>query len=128
MLKIQDTVSIIKDENKEAAKVAARLTAGNILNDRAVKIITPKLPLVAKGYAQTEVGKAVIANVVAGAIIHFAPTNDKAVMASQAMVHSAMANLVGSFNIEEMVNDFIDGINLDVLKTDDVETEVEEAR
>ena len=84
MLKVSDTLSIISNENKEAAKVAARLTAGNILNDRAVKLITPQLPMMAKGYAQTEIGKAVIANVVAGAVVHFAPTNDKAIMASQA--------------------------------------------
>ena len=90
MLKVSDTLSIISNENKEAAKVAARLTAGNILNDRAVKLITPQLPMMAKGYAQTEIGKAVIANVVAGAVVHFAPTNDKAVMASQAMIHSAI--------------------------------------
>ena len=123
MLKIKDTLNVISQENKTAAKVAVRLTAGNILNDRAVKIITPKLPMMAKGYAQTEIGKAVIANVVAGAVVHFAPTNDKAVMASQAMVHSAMANLVGSFNIEEMVNEFLDGINLDALTPTSEEAE-----
>jgi len=122
MLKITDTLSVLTEENKEAAKVAARLTAGNILNDRAVKLITPQIPMMARGYAQTEVGKAIIANVVAGAIVTFAPTNDKAVMASQAMIHSAMANLVGSFNIEEMVNEFLSGINLDAITT-----EVEEA-
>ena len=115
MLKIKDTTSVLLEENKTAAKMAAKITAGNVLNDRAVKIITPKIPVMARGYAQTEMGKAVIANVVAGAVVHFAPTNEKAVMASQAMIHSAMLNLAGSLNIEEMVNDFIDGINLDML-------------
>lgn len=115
MLKVQDTFSIISQENKDAAKVAARLTVGNILNDRAAALITPKLPMMARGYAQTEIGKAVIANVVAGAVVHFLPTNDKAVLASQAMVHSAMANFIGSFNIEDLVNEFFEGINIDAL-------------
>jgi len=123
MLQIKDTVNILTEENKDAAKVAARLTVGNILNDRAVKIVGPKLPMMIRGYADTEIGKAAIANIIAGAVIHVAPTNEKAIMASQAMIHSAMANLVGSFNIEEMVNEFIDGVNLDVLKP---ETEVKE--
>ena len=116
MLAIKDTTSIVLDENKEAAKLAAKITVGNVLCDRAVKIIQPKLPLMAQGYAKTEVGKAVIANVVAGAIVHFAPTNEKAVAASQAMISPAMLNLAGSLNIEEMVNDFIDGINVEALK------------
>ena len=116
MLEIKQTTSILLEENKEAAKQAAVITAGNILNDRACKLITPKLPMIARSYANTEIGKAVIANVVAGAIVHFAPTNDKAVLASQAMIHSAMLNLAGSLNIEEMVNDFIEGINVDALK------------
>lgn len=118
MLKVNQTLSIISDENKAAAKVAGRLTVGNILNDRASALIIPKLPFMAKGYAETPMGKAVIANVVAGAVVHFLPTNDKAVLASQAMVHSAMANFVSSFNIEELVNEFFDGINIDALTAD----------
>ena len=115
MLEIKQTVSILSDENKAAAKVAARLTVGNILNDRAAALIVPKLPMVARGYAQTELGKAVIANIVAGAVMHFIPTNDKAALAAQAMVHSGMANFVGSFDIEGLVNDFFEGINVDAL-------------
>ncbi len=126
MLEVKDTTSIVLNENKSAVKLAAQITAGNILVDRATKIVTPHLPLMAKGYAQTDIGQAVIANVVAGAIVHFLPTNEKAVMASQAMINSAMLKLAGSFNFEDMVNEFLDGISPDVLKgVVDTESEAE---
>lgn len=124
MLRIGQTGVVLSEENKLAIALAAKITAGNILNDRATKIIIPKIPIVARGYANTEIGKAVISNVVAGAIVHFAPTNQKAVLASQAMINSAMLNLAKSFNIEKLVNEFIDGINVeDLIVEDKVGTE-----
>jgi len=116
MLKVNDTLNILSEENKIAAKAAAKITIGNILNDRAVKIIQPNLPMMVKGYAESDFGKAVIANLIAGIVVHVVPTNDKAVLASEAMIHSAMLTLVGSLNIEATINEFLDGINLDVLK------------
>ena len=115
-LTLTDTKNIAVMRNQEAAKMAASITAGNILNDKVVGIISPKLPAFAVGYAQTEVGKAVIANVVASAITHFMPANEKANLASKAMVDSAMLAFVGSFNIEEMITELMDGVNLDSLK------------
>jgi len=123
MLEVKQTLNILSGENKEAAKVAAKLTAGNILNDRAIKLVQPHLPMMVKGYADTDLGRAIVANVIAGAVMHVAPTNDKAVMASEAMIHSAMVTLVGTFDIEATVNEFLDGINLDVLKAEEAETQ-----
>ena len=115
-LTLTDTKNIAVMRNQEAAKMAASITAGNILNDKVVGIISPRLPPFAVGYANTEMGKAVIANVVASAITHFMPANEKANLASKAMVDSAMLSFVGSFNIEEMVTELMDGVNLDSLK------------
>ena len=115
-LSISQTGNVAMARNQEAAKLAASITAGNILNDKVVAIIAPKLPPFAVGYANTDMGKAVIANVVASAITHFMPGNEKANLASTAMVNSAMLTFVGSFNIEEMVTELIDGVNLDALK------------
>ena len=115
-LTVRQSADVAMARNQEALRIASSLTVGNVLNDRAVKIITPKLPLMAKGYADSEMGRAVLANVVAGLVTHFLPANEKASMASKAMVDAAMVSFVGSFNIEEMVNEFLDGVNLDALK------------
>lgn len=111
-LTVKQTAGAVLGQNKTAAKLAAQLTAGNVLNTRVVKLIKPQLPVLARGYAETELGKAVAANVTAAAIIHFFPTNKKAVMAAEAMITAAMANFVASFDIEGMVNELVDGINL----------------
>jgi len=111
-LTVKQTTNVVFNQNKEAAKLAAQLTAGNVLNDRVVKLVKPQLPVLARGYAETELGKAVAANVAAAALIHFFPTNKKAVMAAEAMIAAAMANFVASFDIEGTVNELLDGINL----------------
>ena len=108
----KQTFNAVVGQNKESAVLAAKLTAGNVLNDRVVKLIKPQLPIVARGYAETELGKAVAANVAAAALIHFFPTNQKAVLAAEAMITAAMANFVASFDIEGTVNELLDGINL----------------
>ena len=115
-LTVNQSGAIAIARNQEAMQIAGALTVGNILNDRAVKIIAPKLPMFAKGYADSELGKAVIANAIAGAVTHMMPGNAKANMAAEAMVQAAMVSFVGSFNVEEMVNEFLDGVNLDALK------------
>jgi len=123
MLKVSQTANAVIGQNKESAKLAAQLTAGNILNDRVVKLIKPQLPLVARGYAETELGKAVAANVAAAALIHFFPTNKKAVMAAECMIQSAMAGFVASFDIEGTVNELLDGINIPELGIQTTEEE-----
>lgn len=111
-LTIKQTANAVLGQNKDSAKLAAQLTAGNVLNDRVVRLVKPQLPMLARGYADTELGKAVTANVAAAALIHFFPTNQKAVMAAEAMITAAMANFVASFDIEGTVNELLDGINL----------------
>jgi len=66
----------------------------------------------ARGYASTELGKAVIANVVAGVIIHTMPTNKRAIQASECMIQSGSLTLMESFNIQDIINELLDGITL----------------
>lgn len=111
-LGLKNTGSILVEANKAAAVMSAEITAGNILNERVVKLIQPKLPLMVRGYTETTIGQAAIANLVAGAVINFLPGNDTAVRAADAMVKSAMLAVVNEFNFEEMVNELLDGITL----------------
>jgi len=111
-LKVKQTANVTLAANKQALVLAGELTAGNLLNDRLAKLVTPKLPFIARAYADTPIGKAILANTVAAALIHFLPENEKAQLASGMMVQAAMVEFVGEFNIEEMVNDFLDDITL----------------
>lgn len=111
-LTIKDTANILVAGNKGAFKESAKRRTGKMLNDRLVALIQPKLPMMIRGYADSELGRAAIANLLAGAIIHFGYKHDKLTLAADAMVTAAMDDFVGSFNIEDMVNDLIDGVDL----------------
>jgi len=110
-LDLGTTVSVLKDTNIEATKVSAQIVAGKIINDKLVEIVGPNLPLMIRSYASTELGKAVLANAVAGVIINTMPTNDKAILAANSMVSAANLSLMESFNLDEMFNNLVDGVN-----------------
>lgn len=112
MLELKDTAKIMQMKNKEAAIIAGEITVGNLLNDRLSKIVIPQLPVAARMMANTAVGKALLANAFAAGMIHFMPGNAKATKAGEFMVQSAMVDLINSFNIEDMVDEFLDGVKL----------------
>ena len=112
----KQAASVMVDGNKEAFKASAKMRTGKMINKRVVGVIAPRLPLMIRGYAQSDLGEAVIANIVAMAIIKYLPTNEKAVLAADAMIVGAADEFIGSFNIEEMIDEVLDGINLDTLK------------
>ncbi len=118
-LTLNQTGAIALSRNQDAVAMSARITAGNIINQRVVELVKPQLPLMVKGYAETALGKAVIANAIASAMTHFMPGNEKVNLASQAMIESAMLNLVGSFNIEEMIDEVLSGVTLPSMTTEE---------
>ncbi len=108
---IKEVASTLVEGNKVAFTANASRRAGSMFNQRAVALIKPKLPVMVRGYADTELGEFVVANLIAAAIIKFGYTNDKLLMLADAGVTAANDKLLGSFNLEEMVNDLIDGID-----------------
>ena len=116
-LTVRQTANVMVGANKEAVALAAQITGGNILNDRLAKMVIPQLPMGAKVFINTAPGKALLANAFAAGLVHFLPTNDKAAMASGMMVQAAMLELAGTFNIEEMVDEFLDGVTLPAMPT-----------
>lgn len=121
-LDFKEAASVMVAGNKEAFKASAKMRTGKMINKRVVGAIAPKLPLMVRAYAQTDLGEAVIANIVAMGVIKYLPNNEKAVLAADAMITGAADEFLGSFNLEAMVDDVLDGIDLSVLKdtTDDV--------
>ena len=116
-LDFKDTISVMKDVNVEAARIVAKQEVGGMLNDRLTKIVKPKLPFPVKAYADTEIGKLVLANTFAAALVHFGYTNEKLLLASEAMTYAAMKDFVESFDFRGIVDEFLDGVDVDVLKT-----------
>lgn len=116
-LTVKQTANVMVGANKEAAVLAAQITGGNILNDRLAKMVIPQLPMGAKVFVNTAPGKALLANAFAAGLVHFLPENQKAALASGMMVQAAMLELAGTFNIEEMVDEFLDGVKLPTMPT-----------
>ena len=116
-MKLNDLAGVMVEGNKTAFKASAKLRTGKMINKRVVDLITPKLPVMIRGYGTTKLGQAVICNFVASAVIKYLPDNEKAVLAADAMITGAMDEFIGSFNIEEMIDEVLDGIDLSSLKT-----------
>lgn len=116
-LTIKQTASALVGANVTAAKLATKITIGNVINDRVAAMVLPKLPMMARGMlmANPALTKVILANAVSGALIHFAPTNGKALLAADAMVNAAMLEFAGSFNIEAIINEALDGLDLSLL-------------
>lgn len=111
MSKLANVVSV----NKTAAISAARITGGKIAIKNITKLIAPKLPIMVRGYADTSVGQLVIANLFKFAIENYAPQNKNAVLVADAMLEGAMINVLEGFNIEEMIESVLKGVNLESL-------------
>ena len=114
MLNVKDTAAVMVKANTQAIKLSAGLTAGNIINRQIVKVVRPKLPAMIRGYADSEFGEAVIANAVAAAIITMLPENKRATTAAKCMIEAASVKFVGSFNLEQMLEDALAGVALPV--------------
>ena len=126
-LTIKETASALVGANTSAVKFSAKITIGNTLNDRISAMIVPKLPAMVGMIAKSNpaITKAILANAVSAAIMNLAPTNDKALLAADAMINAAMLEFVGSFNIEAMINDALNGLDLSVLGDTDITFEIE---
>ena len=48
-LGFKNSFDIVCQANVQSAQTSAKLVAGNIINDRLLKIIKPKVPMIAKG-------------------------------------------------------------------------------
>ena len=111
MLKVTDTASILVGANKDAAVDSAKIIAGDIISQRALKIITPKLPLMVRSYvSETEIGKAAVSNLIAGVLIHTLPNNKQAQVAAEALIASASLRLAQSLKINELIDELLDGV------------------
>ena len=107
----RDTAKVLAEANKNAFKTNAARRAGQIFNERVRSAITPHLPLMVRGYAAQPWFQFLLANAVAGAVVKFGYRNEKLMLLADAGVNAANDEFLGSFNLEEIVNNLIDGID-----------------
>ncbi len=111
-MKIKDVANILVEGNKTAFKANASRRAGSMFNERVNNLITPRLPMMVRGYAKEPWFQFILSNAVAGAIIKFGATNEKLVLLADAGVNAANDDFLGSFDFEGMINDVVDGIDI----------------
>ncbi|QXV84443.1 hypothetical protein bas34_0151 [Escherichia phage SelmaRatti] len=109
---IMTKVSSIVAANKSAVVNAAKLEAGKIALTQITKVAAKKAPFMIKGYIDTPIGRVVIANLLSVAVDQYAPTNAKAKAVAGAAMEAAMLEMVQSFNIAEMIDEMVKGIDI----------------
>ncbi|WP_417644679.1 hypothetical protein [Citrobacter freundii] len=119
---IMTKVSSIVAANKSAVVNAAKLEAGKIALTQITKVAAKKAPFMIKGYIDTPIGRVVIANLLSVAVDQYAPTNAKAKAVAGAAMEAAMLEMVQSFNIAEMIDEMVKGIDISTF-TQSAETE-----
>ncbi|QEQ93478.1 hypothetical protein HWC65_gp049 [Salmonella phage 2-3] len=114
---IMSKVSSIVAANKSAVVNAAKLEAGKIALTQITKVAAKKAPFMVKGYIDTPIGRVVIANLLSVAVDQYAPTNQKAKAVAGAAMEAAMLEMVQSFNIAEMIDEMVKGIDISTFTT-----------
>ena len=109
---LKTVASVLVEGNKTAFKANASRRAGAMFNERVTNMITPRLPMMARGYANEPWFQFILANAVAGAIIKFGSSNEKLVLLADAGVNAANDTFLGSFDFEGIINDVVDGIDV----------------
>ena len=113
MLNVKQTASALYSANKEHAVNASKLVAGNIINQRILKLVKPRLPKTVQiMISDNSLADAAICNVIAGILIHTMSSNKRVVQAADCMIAAASQEVISGLNIEGLINDILDGITL----------------
>jgi len=100
-------INQIIENNKSAAITATYLEAGRMANDQIVKVASKKLPLMARGYAATPVGRLILANLAQLAAAHFKPDNKKLSRITGAMVAESYTQVIKEFDLDGMLEELM---------------------
>lgn len=115
------TITETLSKNKAAAITAGKIEAGRIAIKQVSKVVTPKLPMMMRGYADTAIGRVVMANLFNFAVQQFASDNKTAQLVSDAMLEGAMLEMLQSFNVQEMIEGVVDKVDIRKLGLADTE-------
>lgn len=116
------TAKAILEQNINLGTSAAFLEAGRIANNQLSSIAGKKLPIMVRAYADTPMGRLLLANVALMAREHFRPNDERLSKLCNAMAVSAYQEVLQSFDIEQMIEDLVENKTIaKALKTFDAE-------
>jgi hypothetical protein len=122
------SVNAIVEQNISLGTSAAFLEAGRIANNQLSAIAGKKLPIMLRGYADTALGRLLLANIALMARDHFRPNDERLGKLVKAMAVSAYQEVLQNFDIEAMIDDMISNSTIKrALSKFDAEPEVEAA-
>lgn len=90
--------------NKSAAATAGYLEAGRIANKKVTQLAAKQLPLMARGYADTALGRLVVANLAAVAAAQLRPQDPTLRKLTDAMTVAAYQEVIQTIDIEGMLD------------------------
>ena len=111
MTNVKNTAAALVGQNKDNAISVARVTAGKAINKKLVSLVKPKLPMMARGFADNPIFALAMANAIAFGIKNYTE-NSKANLAADMMLEAAAFQTAEAFEIDDMIEDLLDGISL----------------
>lgn len=97
------------EQNKAAFFNAAYLEAGSLATKQLVKIAQKALPTMARGYADTALGKLLLANVAQMAVQYARPDNIQLVKLTEAMVSTAYLDMIRTVDLDSIIDQMLEG-------------------
>lgn len=118
------TVNSVIEKNLTLGTTAAFLEAGRIANNQLSSIASKKLPIMVRGYAETAMGRLLLANIAMMASEHFRPEDNRLRKLTEAMAVSSYQEVLQQFDIEQMIEDLVNNKTIaKALKAVDVDVE-----
>ena len=111
-LTISELSAVMLDANKAGFKESASRRGGKIINDRLINLIKPKLPFGTAHMVDNEFGRFVMANALAALAVKFGESQPKLLLAAEMSVKDASDQFLGSFELEKIIDELLDGIDL----------------
>lgn len=104
---IMKSVNAIVEQNISLGTSAAFLEAGRIANNQLSAVAGKKLPIMVRAYADTALGRLLLANIALMARDHFRPNDERLGKLVNAMTVSAYQEVLQTFDVEQMIEDMI---------------------
>ena len=103
----QTKVSNVVQKNVDLGTSATFLEAGRIANKQLSGVAGKKLPIMVRAYADTALGRLLLANVALMARDHFRPDDERLGKLVNAMTVSAYQEVLQNFDVEQMIDDLV---------------------
>lgn len=101
------SINNIVEQNVSLGTSAAFLEAGRIANNQLSSICSKKLPIMVRAYADTALGRLILANLALMARDHFRPNDERLGKLANAMTVSAYQEVLQNFDLEQMIDDML---------------------